>query len=304
MIRKPVLQVGVSALLVLIVWNGYVVVRHVEQTQRLAPLTLQSSVIQAELLDVLKDVTDMEAGQRGYLLTNNPSYLQPYMEAKDKITADFAQLRTALANRGDREQSLELQVESLVNSKRSEMERSITLRKEGFRHRAFKLVESNEATEYMDNAREDLSWLSMAENSKFANLETERNAGLRKILKESMVANLALLALAACLFILARYHGRVLEQDAARSAQQLASHDFQLAKLVSALSNEVRSKMCAIEVNARLLLREYGGFLPRHAHQCAEQIQEVSSQLEQLRKDLVGNSHPSDDESTVCQAAA
>jgi hypothetical protein len=48
--------------------------------------------------------------------------------------------------------------------------------------------------------------------------------------------------------------------------------------------------MTAIEENARLLLEEYGGFLPRHGHECAEQIKEAAAQMERLRQELLG--HP------------
>src|SRR5204862_3091500 len=87
MIRKTAVQIGVAVLFALIVWNGYVVVGYVKQMQRLAALTVQSSAIRAEISGVLKDLTDMEAGQRGYLITNNSSYLQLYTEAKDRIAA-------------------------------------------------------------------------------------------------------------------------------------------------------------------------------------------------------------------------
>jgi CHASE3 domain sensor protein len=301
MIRKTALQIGAVALFGLIVWSGYVVVSHVKQMQRIAALTVQSSVIQAKISSVEKDLTDMEAGQRGYLLTNNPSYLEPYTEAKNRIAADFANLQAGLANRGDHARSLASEVESLANSNQSEMERSIRLRQQGYRRRAFKLVDSNEG---MNNAREHLSSLSVTESSRVARIETDRNAGLRQVLKETIIANLALLALVACLFVLVRYHGRVLEQEAAQSVQQLASQDSQLRRFMSVLSSEARSKTSAIEANIRLLLQEYGGFLPRHAHKCAEQIREASAQLEQLRQDLVGDSCSSNDEKPTYQAVA
>ena len=107
-------------------------------------------MIQADISGVLRDLTDMETGQRGYLLTEDPSYLQPYTNAKDRIGADFAGLRVGLANRVEHERSLESQLESLANSKQAEMERSISLRQQGYRHRAFMLVDSNEGMEYMD----------------------------------------------------------------------------------------------------------------------------------------------------------
>jgi tRNA/tmRNA/rRNA uracil-C5-methylase (TrmA/RlmC/RlmD family) len=194
-----------------------------------------------------------------------------------------------LANRAERERSLESQIESLANSKQAEMERSISLRQQGYRRRAFMLVGSNEGMEYMDRARGLLSSLSAAEASNFARFDRERNASLSKALTETIVANLCLLVLTACLCGLIRYHGQVLEQEAAQSRQELAVRDSQLEKLTSALSNQARFKTSAIEANARLLLQNYGGFLPRQGHKYAEQIKEASAQMERLRQDLVGS---------------
>jgi CHASE3 domain sensor protein len=288
MIRKTALQLGAAALLALILWNGYVAVTHLKQMQKIAALTLQSATIQAKISGVLNHMTDMETGQRGFLLTGNPSYLRPYTQAKDRIAADFASLHAGLVNRGESEQSIESQLESLASSKQAEMEHTIALRQQGYRHRAFKLVDSNEGMEYMDKARELLSSLAGAETSSFAAIETERIASQSKASKEAILANMALLVMAVCLFALVRFDRRVLEQQAAQSAARFASHDFQLSNLMSALSNQARSKTSAIEANARLLLQEYGGFLPRHAHECAEQIEEASVELEQLRQQLVG----------------
>src|SRR3989449_7682870 len=99
MIRKAALQIGVPALLAFMAWNAYLAVNHLEQMQKIAALTVESSKIQADISGVLKDLTDMETGQRGYLLTNDSSYLQPYSDAKGRIETDFASLRAGLASR-------------------------------------------------------------------------------------------------------------------------------------------------------------------------------------------------------------
>ncbi len=304
MIRKVALQVGFAGLFALIAWNAYVVVSHTKHMQRSAALTAQGSVIRAKVSAVSKDLTNMEAGQRAYLITPDPSYLQRYAEAKDRIATDFANLRQGLANRSEQERSLEAEIESLVTSKQSEMEHSLALRKQGYRHRAFKLVDSSEAMDYLDQARERVSALLAAEDGILAGIENEKAAGLAKLLKETIIVNLALLALAGGLFVLVRYHARALEQKAAERARRLASLDSQLAKFTSALSNEARSRTSAIEANAHLLIQEYGGFLPRHAHECAEQIEEASLQLEQLRQNLIGDSHSSNEEGAVYEAVA
>jgi CHASE3 domain sensor protein len=288
-IRKAALQVGAVALLALIAWNAYLAISHLRQTQNLAALTLESFLIQADISGVLKDLTDMESGQRGYLLTENLSYLNPYTDAKARIAADFARLRQGLADRPERERTMESQLESLSNSKQAEMERSITLRQQGYRHRAFMLVSSNEGMEYMEKARGLLSSISATESSSFASSDRERNASLSKALAGTIKANSGVLVLTLCLFALIRYHGQILERDAAESRQALAARDSQLEKLTSALSNQVRSEISAIEANARLLVDNYGGFLPRQGHEYAEQIEESAAQMEHLRQELLAS---------------
>lgn len=255
----------------------------------MAALALQSSAIQAELSGVLKDVTDMETGQRGYVLTVDPSYLQPYNDAKSRIKADFVRLRAALSGRSQREQSRESQLESLFQSKQAEMERSITLRQQGYRHRSFKLVNTNEGKNYMDEIRRIASLLASAESSNFARLDNERNVALKNVLKATIITNLAVLVLAACLFGLIRRHVRLLGEEAAQSRNELAVRDLQLGKLTSALSGQARSSIIAINTNSRLLLENYGGFLPRQGHEYAEQMKAAAAEMERLRQDLVGS---------------
>jgi CHASE3 domain sensor protein len=293
MIRKVALKIGAAALLVLMGWNAYLAVNHLNKIQGIAARTLESSIVRAGISGILRDLIDMETGQRGYLLTGNPRYLQPYTDAKARIGIDFANLRAGFYTRGESERAQVGQIESLANSKQAEMERSIGLRQQGYRHRAFMLVDSNEGFEYMDQARGLLSSLSVAEASSFARFDRERNASLSKALLEIIVANSCLLVLTIGLFGLVRYHWRALERETAKSREALAVRDLQLETLTFALSNQARSKTSAIEAKARLLLENYGGFLPRQGHEYAEQIKEASIQMERLRQDLVGSSNSS-----------
>lgn len=289
MTRKVALQMGACALLVFIAWNAFLTIKHLRQLQSDAALTLESSMAEAEIFSVLRDITDMETGQRGYLLTANDSYLQPYNNARSRIESDFAALRSRFRNRSEREQALLSQLEVLSNAKQAEMERSITLRQQGYRRRAFRLVDSDEGMEYMDKARGLLASLYMEESSRFATLDRQRNLRQRKALIEIVITNASLLLLTACLFVLIRYYVQSRERAASETGQKLAARNLQLAKLTSALSNQARFKTTDIETNAQLLLQNYGGFLPRQGHQYAEQIREASVQMELLRQDLVGS---------------
>ena len=291
MIRKFALQIGIPTLLALMTWNAYLAVSHLNRMQKITVLTMESSAIQAELAAVLKDLTDMESGQRGFLLTGDATYLQPYLEAKGRVETNFVALRAALTNRREHEQSLVSQLESLASAKQTEMERTISLRQRGYRLRSFRVVDTNEGKDYMDKIRSIVSSLASSESGNFARLDNEKSATLKKFLWISLASNSATLLIAACLFGLMRRHGRLLEEEAAKSREELAVRDFQLQRLTSVLSGQARSDITAINTISGLLLDNYGAFLPRQGHEYAEQMKQAAAQIERLRQDLIGAPH-------------
>jgi hypothetical protein len=288
--RKAALRIGVPVLLAFIACNAYLAVNHLRRIQTIAGLTLESSTIKAEISGVLKDATDMETGQRGYLLTGNEDYLQPYNDAKGGIEIDLASLRAGLSNRPQREQLQVSQLESLLQSKQTEMDRSVSLRQHGYRRRSFNLVDTNEGKGYMDEIRRIASFLSSTETTNFARLNGEKTDALRRVLKLTLLTNSVLFVLATSLFGLMRRHVRRLGEEAAQSRNELAVRDLQLKKLTAALSGQARSNITAINMNSRLLLENYGGFLPRQGHEYAEQMKQAAAEMERLRQDLVGSS--------------
>jgi len=296
MIRKIAPRLVAATLIAFMAFNAYLAVNRLRLIQKSAALTLESSTIQTSISAVLQALTDMETGQRGYLLTGDSDYLLPYTEGKNRIGTNFGSLRAGLANRTEQERSGEAKLESLAASKQAEMERTISLRQNGYRLRSFKIIDTNEGKGYMDEIRGIASSLSTAESSSFATFDKERTESLSRALSETIIANSCLLLLTVCLFGLARYDGRVLEQEIIQSTRALTSRDSQLEKLTSVLSNQARSKMTDIEADARLLLEEYGGFLPRNGHECAEHLKETAVQLERLTQDLIGRCGSNTDE--------
>lgn len=288
MIQKIALRLVAVTLIAFMALNAYLALNRLRLIQKSAALTLESSTIQSNVSAVLQALTDMETGQRGYLLTGDSDYLLPYTDGKSRIRTDFASLRAGLANRTEQERSMESKLEALAASKEAEMERTISLRQQGYRRRAFNLVDTNEGRDYMDGARKLLFSLSLAESSNFARFDKERTSSQSRALSETIIANSCLLLLTVCLLGLVRRHGRALEQEIIQSTRALTLRDSQLEKLTSGLSNQVRSKVTDIESDIRLLLEEYGGFLPRHGHECAEHLKETAAQMERLRQELLG----------------
>lgn len=287
MTRNTALQVVAIALLILVAVNAYLAISYLKRMQSTDALINESSTVQANTLGLLQDLTDMETGQRGYLLTENTAYLEPYQQAKGRIAARFASLRSSLAERGEDERSQESQLESLAGSEQGELERAIELRQKGYRRLSFNAVDTNKGKEYMDQIRSLVASLSSMEAKHSTEVEKDRDANLSSALSETIVVNLILLALATALFGLSRDQAQMLEKESAQSRETLALRDTQLEKVASALGGQARSNLSAIDANVALLSETYGGFLPKHAQECAQQIKDAAAQMEQMREDLL-----------------
>ncbi|MFN9472206.1 response regulator [Acidovorax sp.] len=108
---------------------------------------------------------DLETGQRGYLLTGDASYLQPYLLAQNVLDRQLTALKASTeGNAGQRR--LVVQIEDLARQKRSELAETVDLRKAGNVEGAMALVRSDAGKNIMDRVRDlasDLAGLQTQE---------------------------------------------------------------------------------------------------------------------------------------------
>src|SRR5271154_4913620 len=71
-----------------------------------------SEVRQQALGEFIALITDAESGQRGYLLTGESSYLQPYTEAVAKVEAALERVYEAYGGKDDSPEFRELRVQT------------------------------------------------------------------------------------------------------------------------------------------------------------------------------------------------
>jgi signal transduction histidine kinase len=79
---------------------------------------------------LLKNMLDAESGQRGYLLTGNASYLEPYDKAVSIVQGDLDRLRKQLLNEPQDLEDFTVLAQQ-VTRKLAEMDLSVRLRREG-----------------------------------------------------------------------------------------------------------------------------------------------------------------------------
>ena len=117
---------------------------------------LQSATVTRELVEhtdrTLLDLEDAETGQRGYLLTGEPSYLAPYTAADSRIRAELATLGRLTS--GD--VSLQRALADLARAtaeKQRELTRTISLYQSSDVQAALELVKSGRGKALMDEIR-------------------------------------------------------------------------------------------------------------------------------------------------------
>jgi CheY-like chemotaxis protein/CHASE3 domain sensor protein len=112
----------------------------------------QSVALLTQLEALLSTLKDAETGQRGYLLTGDEKYLQPYLSAQAGLPGELAKVRPLLAGRSDQLRRLD-SLESAAQQKMDELEATVTEARAGRVDAALRIVRTDRGRLYMDQIR-------------------------------------------------------------------------------------------------------------------------------------------------------
>ncbi len=146
------INIGLAIFLALFLasgWYTYINMRRARNESRMVNSTLQSL---RSFEDVMDDMQDMETGQRGYLISGNKAFLDPFHAATVKLrddTVTFRKLYALYPGRVDRFNALL----ALVRQKAEFTSSSVTALNEKKRDSLYKEVQSGRGREMMDAIR-------------------------------------------------------------------------------------------------------------------------------------------------------
>jgi CHASE3 domain sensor protein len=86
--RKALIVAAIPVVALLVVSATFVLAREAEA--RATELVSRTLAVQAELGRVQALLVDAETGVRGYLLTEDPGFLEPYERARDDLPVELA----------------------------------------------------------------------------------------------------------------------------------------------------------------------------------------------------------------------
>jgi PAS domain S-box-containing protein len=145
------------------------------------------------LADVLARQTDAETGQRGFLLTGEPRFLDPYTAALSDTSGDIAAVRSLTVDNPAQQRSLD-EVQQLSAAKFAELRRTIDLYKTDGPEAALRVVRTEAGRRIMDDLRAAIARMRDREQVLLVSRTAAANANAIRTLLA-----LAALALAASL---------------------------------------------------------------------------------------------------------
>jgi signal transduction histidine kinase len=171
-VRTTVLFIllGLAALLAIVGMTLWLV----WQTQAYSDRVTGARQQRAAVIDLRGLAQDAETGQRGYLLTSNRDYLEPYINAAEKLPGQLERVRTLMAADPEAKHLVE-RLTTVLSDKMAELKNTIDLHNSGRDDEALVVVKTNHGRALMDEARGIFERLiDVAESKVTDSLEQQR----------------------------------------------------------------------------------------------------------------------------------
>jgi PAS domain S-box-containing protein len=181
--------------------TAYVGTQHLLEANR---WVVHTHEVQEKLEDVLSAHLDAETGQRGFIITGEDHYLEPYNAGIKRIQQDIDTLVSLTRDNASQQESLQ-QVRKLSDAKLAELRETIRLRRESGLTGALRVIRTDHGRQIMDGLRSVVAEMAAREQT----LLEERTAiaeasASRTIWTIGVWTPLALLLLAVAAVVLMR----------------------------------------------------------------------------------------------------
>ena len=216
--RRTFLRSGAAPLLIgFLILAGMIgaVLSFVASEQDNAQAIRHSMEVERELVAMLAILTDAETGQRGYLLTGDAAYLEPYRSAVGRFEMQFDMLRSMLAASPVQARALE-DFRQSARAKLDELGATIARFRMGARDEALAIVRGGTGRFYMDEARKIIDRMIKTEDRTQSDLRAHLESAARWLKIGVIGSGIMYFALAA--FAALNSYGQMVKLVASRDA--------------------------------------------------------------------------------------
>ena len=209
--------VGAALGVLILTAVGAITMQRAHELEAARDLVERTYEIREEMRSILSDLADAEAAERGFVLTGDERYLEPYTRAVRALPECFATLRRLMA--GSPEQHPRLtRLEALAGRKLDVLERTIAARRRSAAE-AMAMVASDEGRQAMDEMRATIDDMFARETRLLHARVATADARFRDV--QALTAGGTLVAIVLLLAALVTIARAVRAREQARSQTQL-----------------------------------------------------------------------------------
>ncbi len=199
--KKRLIHIGFVAAASLLLLVGVESYRDTIRVAEAAAARKHSFEVRGLLSDMAARLVDAETGQRGFLLTGDDAYLEPYHAAMKSIDQVLAELKNSTADNPVQQKHVP-ELEQLIDKKLAELQRTIDLRKQNGLAAANAIVLGGEGKRYMDQIRSLLADMQNEEDRVRAFRAVEMTDALNRSTRIVVAGNLLSASILVVIFAL------------------------------------------------------------------------------------------------------
>ena len=190
-----------TAILVFVGWQSYQNMTRLAEASERQKHTYE---VLGNLDETVVRLVDTETGQRGYLLTGEESYLEPYRAAIKNIKQTIADLKNLTSDNPNQQKRIQI-LEPLVEEKLAELQRTIDLRKNEGLVAANRVVLEGSGKQAMDQIRAIIAEMATEEKDLLRVRTQKANESVARSVRTILAGSLvSILLLVLCFGLLQR----------------------------------------------------------------------------------------------------
>jgi PAS domain S-box-containing protein len=225
---------GFVVLALLLIGNALITRRQLSAQIGAADWVLHTRQVLIELEETESLLLNAETGQRGYLLTGELKYLEPYGHASSQIEQHIQHLARLTSDNPDEEKRVDL-LRGLAHEKLHELEETIALYRSGKSNQARAIVLSNLGLHEMAAIHQVIGDMQQEETA----LESARTAAYRKSIRTTTISIYIATSVAVLGLILLAYF--IVKERALRDkhAQEISTREEWFRVTLSSIGDAV-----------------------------------------------------------------
>ncbi|MDI6767128.1 MAG: PAS domain S-box protein [Bacteroidota bacterium] len=229
-----------------------------------AKLVSHTHQVLQKLEEILSDIKDVETGVRGFVITGNEDYLEPYYAQYDSIQIEINELRQLTSDKPDQQRRIDL-LEPIVKDKIAFMSDAITIRKtRGFEATVIEQYQTKSSSQLMDEIRVKIGEMDNEENRLLQERIKKSEGSSRNTMVTLVVGNIVSFILLVAIFMLLIRENRVrkrAELVSKQAEEEVRKLNAGLERRIEERTAELRKAYEKVQQNEERLRQTLDGML-------------------------------------------